>query len=553
VERYGMNDQEVLNCYAGPNRAILPPQWNSFPTQEVVTDPKIIHWAGPLKPWKRDYVLLREAWHDYQRRLRVREPAPIVTDPVAAGPPMPVPRKATPPPVVSETPPRGDDPPMHVRTAVALAWTKGRELDLSACDYGPGGAGRFRAGPTGYYHFLAGLAQVTRARAIVEIGTHFGGSARAFAEGQRAAGLAPHVLTYDVEDRAGTPILGFAGVERVLADVRYPEGGDRLAAWLGGEPIDLLYIDALKDNVFIETTLAALADQPVGWLVLDDIFATPSIRTAWNRLRRDFGDRAVTLDEVLRGVRSGGYGQGVVAPADLAATGMPAGALRDAAHRQWSSVAVVLRGGGRGSRDEAVHRQAVACCTGTGDVVVVGAAAKTARTLAEATGTRAALAGVSTDVIASFPSSGSRADPHYEQPVRRQEPSVEEFRRELGKAASTVNLFAGDVPSLRWAGRPIELLVASWSRDPTYLAYAWRELLPWCIPGGSLVLVEGIPDDALGSVEAELGRLRRHFEVLGTGRHRLALAPLGTADPETWRGLTDSAGATRWSRLGVPL
>lgn len=72
VELYGMNDQEVLNCYAGPNRAVLPPQWNSLPTQELVVDPKIIHWAGPLKPWKPQYVLLREEWQHYVGTLAER-------------------------------------------------------------------------------------------------------------------------------------------------------------------------------------------------------------------------------------------------------------------------------------------------------------------------------------------------------------------------------------------------------------------------------------------------------------------------------------------------
>lgn len=85
VEQYGMNDQEVLNCYAGPNRAVLPPQWNSLPTQELVTDPKIIHWAGPLKPWKPSYVLLREEWQHYvetlsQRAAKVGVPAQQTTD-----------------------------------------------------------------------------------------------------------------------------------------------------------------------------------------------------------------------------------------------------------------------------------------------------------------------------------------------------------------------------------------------------------------------------------------------------------------------------------------
>lgn len=75
VERYGMNDQEVLNCYAGADRAVLPPEWNALPTQEAVLDPKIIHWAGTLKPWGREHILLREVWDEYASRVRTRERA----------------------------------------------------------------------------------------------------------------------------------------------------------------------------------------------------------------------------------------------------------------------------------------------------------------------------------------------------------------------------------------------------------------------------------------------------------------------------------------------
>lgn len=76
VERYGMNDQDVLNCYTGPNRADLPREWNSMPTQEVVAaNPQIVHWAGPVKPWGPEYVLFQEQWDTYVVRLRQREAA----------------------------------------------------------------------------------------------------------------------------------------------------------------------------------------------------------------------------------------------------------------------------------------------------------------------------------------------------------------------------------------------------------------------------------------------------------------------------------------------
>jgi lipopolysaccharide biosynthesis glycosyltransferase len=63
AERYGLNDQDVLNAYAGSRYRPLDARWNAWPTQEVVTEPALIHWAGPVKPWHEDrYILLREHW-----------------------------------------------------------------------------------------------------------------------------------------------------------------------------------------------------------------------------------------------------------------------------------------------------------------------------------------------------------------------------------------------------------------------------------------------------------------------------------------------------------
>jgi lipopolysaccharide biosynthesis glycosyltransferase len=72
VEHYGMNDQEVLNCYAGPTRTVLDPLWNAVPQQETVLGPRIIHWAGPAKPWSDDYVIHRETWDVYADRVAER-------------------------------------------------------------------------------------------------------------------------------------------------------------------------------------------------------------------------------------------------------------------------------------------------------------------------------------------------------------------------------------------------------------------------------------------------------------------------------------------------
>ncbi|MCF4120261.1 hypothetical protein L1785_04635 [Antribacter sp. KLBMP9083] len=63
AERYGLNDQDILNAYAGSRYLLLEDRWNSWPTQEIVTDPALIHWAGPVKPWNPDsYIHLKEHW-----------------------------------------------------------------------------------------------------------------------------------------------------------------------------------------------------------------------------------------------------------------------------------------------------------------------------------------------------------------------------------------------------------------------------------------------------------------------------------------------------------
>lgn len=70
---FGMNDQEILNCYAGPERLRLDPTWNAVAQQEVVVDPKIIHWAGAAKPWQPGYVIHQDQWNRYVNQLSARK------------------------------------------------------------------------------------------------------------------------------------------------------------------------------------------------------------------------------------------------------------------------------------------------------------------------------------------------------------------------------------------------------------------------------------------------------------------------------------------------
>ena len=71
VSRFGVNDQFALNIYARQARKKLPPAWNHFASQENLTDPKIVHFVGPQKPWHSGRY---HPWFDEWRAYRDATP-----------------------------------------------------------------------------------------------------------------------------------------------------------------------------------------------------------------------------------------------------------------------------------------------------------------------------------------------------------------------------------------------------------------------------------------------------------------------------------------------
>ncbi len=72
VDVHGFNDQIVLNLYTGSEHASLPSAWNHRPQFEWLDSPKLIHWAGPMKPWNQPMVPLAELWRKYDVAYRAR-------------------------------------------------------------------------------------------------------------------------------------------------------------------------------------------------------------------------------------------------------------------------------------------------------------------------------------------------------------------------------------------------------------------------------------------------------------------------------------------------
>ncbi|WP_028310363.1 glycosyltransferase family 8 protein [Derxia gummosa] len=72
IERYGMNDQDALNVYARGERVHLGIEWNAVPSQDVTDDARILHYAGPVKPWNELSITRGREFNDYKARYLAR-------------------------------------------------------------------------------------------------------------------------------------------------------------------------------------------------------------------------------------------------------------------------------------------------------------------------------------------------------------------------------------------------------------------------------------------------------------------------------------------------
>lgn len=72
VERYGLNDQDALMAYSGPDRVDLDPAWNRWPVMEPLDDPRVVHYIGPAKPWGERVCEAEDLWRERAQALALR-------------------------------------------------------------------------------------------------------------------------------------------------------------------------------------------------------------------------------------------------------------------------------------------------------------------------------------------------------------------------------------------------------------------------------------------------------------------------------------------------
>jgi hypothetical protein len=76
IENFGLNDQDAMLAYVGPERAVLEERWNALPVLEEVHDPALVHWASLGKPWEPHLTFGKELWTRHADALKARAGAP---------------------------------------------------------------------------------------------------------------------------------------------------------------------------------------------------------------------------------------------------------------------------------------------------------------------------------------------------------------------------------------------------------------------------------------------------------------------------------------------
>ncbi|MEX2375325.1 MAG: class I SAM-dependent methyltransferase [Dehalococcoidia bacterium] len=208
----------------------------------------------------------------------------------------------------------------RLRDLIGRAWEAGKSIDIGPAVYGRairGGEEVVIESPSTYYPFLAGLAQVTGARSVIEIGTNCGGSALAMSAGMSGAG---RIVTLDISDFSDPYLLGKASITKIQGDANSLEVIERVVETLGGVPVDLLYIDAAHSCLptLLNYCIYGSLFRP-RYVILDDITLYETMARMWRLVTLTQGEhRAINAAEVVPAIRPQipAPGFGVVAFAD---------------------------------------------------------------------------------------------------------------------------------------------------------------------------------------------------------------------------------------------
>ena len=205
-----------------------------------------------------------------------------------------------------------------IKAHVWQSYNAGHTIELDHCVYGPSTGSNVRGyidETMSYYRLLAGHCMLTDAGTVIEVGTHYGGSALALLAGMRGGKAeTPQLVTMDVTDLSTPQLMQEPEIRTVIGDSTIHGFMASLVDDLDDTPVDLLYIDALKDAAFVITTLfnAHSVNVAPTWLILDDVQANDSMRSLWTLLEEMEPDMAFLISRDYPEIRRPDMGYGII-------------------------------------------------------------------------------------------------------------------------------------------------------------------------------------------------------------------------------------------------
>ena len=195
---------------------------------------------------------------------------------------------------------------MTLQNHCEAAEKAGRDIDLTGCDYGPHKRTNLHLGIQPYYHFLAGFAQTTGCRKVLEIGTSYGGSMMAINRGCGADRQSLTLVTVDKADLAGPGLNALTHVKRLLGDSLLPVTIDQVRIHISA-PIDLLYIDSKHSYDHVTANIRSYGGEfRPRFLILDDIHLNAEMEKLWQETTVKYREQAFDASELAQ--RPVGFG-----------------------------------------------------------------------------------------------------------------------------------------------------------------------------------------------------------------------------------------------------
>lgn len=169
------------------------------------------------------------------------------------------------------------------------AWEAGQSIDLTGCTYGPSHtvAGFVHTEPYQYYYFLAGLCRVIKAKNILEIGTHYGGSILAM----NRAVEAENIVTIDPTIQCELPSNIFRIKGKGEQSGTYSGLASRFSSGL-----DLVFVDGVHSYRNTKEYLKHSRRLSPRFIVFDDIRLNPEMVKFWAEISKKYESYDCTVE-----------------------------------------------------------------------------------------------------------------------------------------------------------------------------------------------------------------------------------------------------------------